>query len=144
MDSKYGWIASLLMVTSLLLAGCGGDVGGRATVKGRVTLGGTPIKQGSINLVPLDSAGSDATGVGGPITDGTYELSGEQSGPMLGKYRVQIYGFEPIAPRRGAEAGDAEAESATRQVVPREFNEESTLELDVDSTLVEKDFDLTP
>ena len=133
-------MALLLMVGSVLLAGCGGD-GGRATVKGRVTFGGTPVSDGAINLIPSDS---QLRRVGGSIADGTYELTGEQSGPMPGTYRVEIYGFEPIGAPAGAEPGDAEAESATRQFIPPQFNTNSTMELNVDSSLVEKDFDLTP
>ena len=140
MNSRYGWIASLLIVGSLLLTGCSGDDGGRATVKGQVTFNGTPINDGAINLIPLDSQGRR---VGGSITNGTYELSGEQSGPVPGNYRVEISGFEPIAAPAGAAAGDAEAESATRQFVPPQFNSQSTIELNVDSSEVEKDFELT-
>jgi hypothetical protein len=92
----------LVLVGSVLLAGCGGDDGGRATVKGRVSFSGTPIHEGAINLIPLDS---QSRRVGGSITDGTYELTGEQSGPMLGKYRVEIFGFEPVAARAGSESG---------------------------------------
>jgi hypothetical protein len=140
MNSWVGWFVPFLMVGSLLLAGCGGDDGGRATVKGQVTFNGTPINDGAINLVPLDSQGRR---VGGSITNGTYELTGEQSGPVPGNYRVEVYGFEPMAAPAGAAAGDAEAESATRQFVPPQFNSQSTIELNVDSSEVEKDFALT-
>jgi hypothetical protein len=133
-------MASLLVVSSLLLAGCGGGDGGRATVKGTVTLNGTPIQDGAINLIPTDS---ELRRVGGQITKGAYELSGEQSGPLPGSYRVEIYGFEPIGAPAAGESGDADAESATRQVVPAQFNTESDLTLEVDSSEVEKNFDLT-
>ncbi len=140
MDNTHGWIASLLLVGSVLLGGCGGG-DGSATVKGQVTFDGTPIKDGAINLIPIDS---DLRRVGGSISDGAYELTGVQSGPMPGKYRVEIYAFEPIAAPSGAEEGDAEADSATRQVLPPKFNAESDMELDVNASLVEKDFALTP
>ena len=140
MYNRLGWMAALL-VGSLLFAGCGGGNAGMATVKGKVTFNGTPIQDGAINLLPTDGQSGR---VGGPITEGAYELTVDLAGESSRSFIVEISAFEAVGPPRGATEGDAEAESATRQIIPRQYNADSNLELVVDSNLVEKNFDLTP
>jgi hypothetical protein len=132
--SAVGW----LLAGMLLLAGCGGEGGNRAHVTGRVTWKGVPVSEGTVNLVPIEGSGAQ---VGGPIKDGVYEIPQER-GPVPGKYRIEVYSFEATAPARGAAEGDMDAGSSTRQVIPAEFNTESQLQLDVDSTKIEKDLEL--
>jgi hypothetical protein len=133
-------MVAVFPVLLCVFAGCGGQAdGNRALVTGRVTLNGSPIGEGAVNLIPISGEGIRT---GGPISNGVYEIPQER-GPAPGKYRVEIYGFEPIGGAAAGESGDADAQSATRQVVPPQFNTESTLELDVDSAKVEKDFELS-
>jgi hypothetical protein len=140
MENRYGWLAAWFLVGSLALAGCGaGDSGNRAEVKGRVTLDGQPISEGAVNLIPIDG---DTARVGGPISQGEYTIPRDR-GPAPGKYRVEIFGFEPVTATRGADPTDSDAQSATRQVVPPKYNTRTELELDVSGSLVEKDFELT-
>jgi hypothetical protein len=124
-----------------LVAGCGGGGGGDGTeVKGRVTFDGAPVADGAINLLPLEAEGARASM---PITDGEYVFPADK-GLKPGKYRVEIFAFEPI-PGSGGGGGDedSEAESQTRQIVPPKFNNESTLELEVTEDGVEKNWELT-
>ncbi len=129
--------AVVAIATLCLIAGCGGgyEGGQRAELKGKVTFDGEPVTQGAFNLIPV---GHDGNKVSVPITDGVIAIP-EASGPAFGKYRVEVYYFKPINPT----AADADAASATQQMIPARFNAESTLELDVDAAKMEKDFDLT-
>ena len=138
MMTSRGSTAGWLIAGVLLLAGCGGADGGRAHVTGRVTWKGVPVSEGTVNLVPLAGGGAQ---VGGPIKDGVYEIPQER-GPLPGKYRIEVYSFEAVAPGRGAAEGDMDAQSSTRQVIPPEFNTQSQLELDVESSKIEKDLEL--
>lgn len=135
-------MAFLAAFLAILTSGCGGkDYEGpqRAEVKGKVSFNGEPIKNGTINLKPLDTEGGRSAG--GTITDGQY-LIPEENGPTFGKYRVEIFAFEPIGGASGN--GDAEEADKTKQILPAKFNNDSTIELEVDKEVVEEDFDLKP
>jgi hypothetical protein len=97
MGNVNSWSAALLLFGAVALVGCGGgDTGNRAEVKGRVTLDGQPISEGAVNLIPMDG---DTGRVGGPISQGEYAIPRDR-GPAPGKYRVEIFGFEPVAGRQ--------------------------------------------
>jgi len=69
----------------VFLAGCGKESDGRsARLKGRVTLDGKPIAQGTINFLPEKSGQTPPASA--QIADGYYEARGVP----LGKVRVQI------------------------------------------------------
>lgn len=126
----------LLIVTLATLLGCSApkyDGPPRAEVSGSVTFKGSPVEQGSINLSPVGHDGRQASA---SIEGGKY-LIPEEQGPNLGKYRVELYVFQPPAnaPPEGSDAGMA-------QVAPPEFNRNSKVELEVDSGKVTKDFSL--
>ena len=141
MGNRFSGSTAWLLLGAMVLAGCsGGSDGGGAKVTGRVTWNGQPISEGAVNLIPLTGDGFRG---GGPISQGVYEIPKER-GPAPGKYRVEIYGFEPVGGAAAADPSDADAQSATRQVIPPKYNTESELELDVSGSLVEKDFELTP
>ncbi|MFN3151588.1 hypothetical protein [Bremerella sp.] len=129
--------ASILLIVALTtLLGCSAakyDGPPRAEVSGSVTFKGAPVEQGSINLTPIDHDGRQASA---SIEGGKY-LIPEEQGPNLGKYRVELYVFQPPknAPPEGSDAGMA-------QVAPPEFNKNSKVEFDVDSGKVTKDFSL--
>ena len=140
MISKQAGKFVALVALLAMAAGCGGGGpgGSGAEVKGRVTFKGTPVASGTIIMIPN---ASDGKKVSVPITNGEY-LVAKEAGAAQGAYRVEIYAFEPIAaPKAGAE-GDADAESATRQIIPPQFNQETTLEMDVNAAEVQKDFEL--
>lgn len=105
----------------------------RAEVTGSVTYKGSPVAQGSINLIPLDQEGRS---VGASIEGGKYTIP-EEDGPNMGRYRVELYVFEPPknAPKEGSDAGMS-------QVAPPEFNKNSKVEISIDSEKVTQDFEL--
>ncbi|MCA9223627.1 MAG: hypothetical protein KDA71_25115, partial [Planctomycetales bacterium] len=104
----------------------------RSEVSGAVSLNGSPVQQGSIDLSPIGHEGRAAIA---PIEGGKYLIT-EDQGPNQGKYRVEIYAFE------AKDGADQDADAGMPQVAPKEFNVESTLELEVDSEKVTKDFAL--
>ncbi len=139
--SKINSVSALIAIVLFgAIVGCGGGYEGpkRAGVKGKVTFAGEPVSQGTLNLVPVGHHGSK---VSVPITNGAYDIT-EARGPNAGKYRVQLYYFKASAPA-GAMA-DADAESATQQVIPPKYNTESTLEVEIVDGENKHDFELTP
>ena len=76
-----------LLLTCVLLPGCGGSGPERFPVSGNVTLGGQPVKQGAITFWPIEGTQSPLTG--SDITDGEYDIPGDK-GPMAGRYQVQF------------------------------------------------------
>ena len=137
-------------LAAALIAGCGkepGYVGApRAEVTGKVTLDGKPVATGSIMLV--NTAGGtgtegDVNNASGGIENGVYKIE-EANGPTAGTYRVEIYAYElppEIASR--TDLGDDERGRHTKQVIPRKYNQNSSLSLQVTPPKVEKDFELT-
>jgi hypothetical protein len=76
-----------------MLAGCGGDpqIGGKVyPVKGKLTVGGQPVANVTVNLYPVDKAGAIASGT--TKTDGTFQLynADAREGAMAGKYKVVL------------------------------------------------------
>jgi hypothetical protein len=132
--------AAFAIASLWLISGCGGrgyEGGQRAEVKGKVTFDGEPVTKGALNLIPIGHQGNK---VSVPIKDGAYAIS-EATGPNFGKYRVEVYYFKPL--NAATATADAEAASATQQVIPPQFNSQSTLELDVNAAKMEKAFDLS-
>lgn len=136
-------LAFSICTAALLLGGCGPGYEGeqRAEVSGSVKVDGESVEEGSLNLIPI---GHDGRAASVPIENGAF-LIPEKDGPNLGKYRVEIYAFKYIGPAADVtnEELDSELiERNTRQILPSEFNQESTLEIDIDSAKFQKDFDL--
>jgi hypothetical protein len=122
---------SFLLTLPVLMAGCGESTAPlqRATVSGRVTIGGRPLKAGVIRFIPLgDNPGPKTTLT---VTDGNYR-SDEHSGPVVGRHRIEIDstdvgGFamdDEDALERLRASG---TERIERQQVPPAFNTGSTL-----------------
>lgn len=133
---RAGLSTVFVVVALIALSGCGGsgyEGPPRAEVSGAVTFDGTPIVEGSINLVPVGQGRQ----VGVSIIDGAYTIP-EIDGPTFGKYKVEITGFE-----FEKVAEDSEEEGRSTQVVPSKYNTDTTLELDISEAKVEKDFTLT-
>jgi len=143
-------------VVLLLFAGCGGasyEGDPRAEVTGTVTLDGNPLPSGIITFVPV-AEGRRANGL---ITDGTYTIT-EEMGPNLGKYKVQILGYakggssgEGAEPEdRGDQLAGNEEEDEEGgevdlgpQILPANYNTNTTLEVEITADKKPHDFPLT-
>src|SRR5262249_27420377 len=77
-----------LVLSLLCLAGCFGN---KAEVSGTVKLDGVPIKEGSINFIPVE--GTLGPGAGAVIEDGKYHIAASK-GVTVGKNRVEIRAFK--------------------------------------------------
>ena len=81
----------VLIATVLLMSLCVGcEQGGgvtRGAVKGKVTLDGSPVEEGSIAFIP--TGGTEGPTAGGQIEQGQYSVPSAK-GPVVGRYRVEI------------------------------------------------------
>lgn len=104
------------------LVGCGSDDGlNRKAIKGKVTVNGAEIPNGSVTFEPLFAGG---VGSGAVISKGSYSIEQEKGLPP-GKYRVQITGDdgENFAVSQGMMPGD-EIMPPRKQLVPPGWKQE--------------------
>lgn len=111
---------SLFLLSVLICAGCSsGD--GRTKVQGTVTFKNTPLDQGTIQFIPVDSQGSFS---GTSITNGKYSIPAEQ-GLMPGKYKVVISSGIPNTTATAEEAPGQSIRPPAKERIPAEYNAES-------------------
>jgi hypothetical protein len=128
---------TLFMIAALLTAGCARGPE-RASVTGEVRVGGELLESGSITFVPLGGNGPTA---GAPIVKGRYEV-GRERGVIVGKNRVEVRGDRKTGRRRPHPFNRDEQMDEVVEAVPREYNERSTLDRDVQRGDNEFNFDL--
>jgi len=121
---RSGWLlaAGAALIAAWTVVDWGLEPGVR--VRGRVAIGGQPLADG---LISFHAAREDAAGkpvAGAAIRDGRYEVAGR--GLPWGKYVVRIR--SPRVPRDGTRAAVA---PPAEDLVPAEFNDESTLVIEV-------------
>jgi hypothetical protein len=109
--------------------GCAGAPEGPALegVSGTVTLDGQPLKQGSISFSSGGASG------GSVIADGEFAIARAEGLPA-GKYRVVIDAGDevPVARAPGPPGvSAARPKSERKRLVPKQYNEESTLTAEV-------------
>ncbi len=116
--------------------GCNGS--DLAIVKGKVTLEGKPVPNGTVNFIP-DDAGPSASGEIKP--DGTYQLTTNKpgDGAKIGSYKVMVIAMEDQTGKLPEEKSPLPA-----AIVPLKYTALSTTDL---KATVEKkeniiDFDL--
>lgn len=125
------------VLTCLGLAACVGCGRSSAvpTIQGRVTINGTPVKQGEIELAPVDGQGSVASG---SIVDGQYTLT-----TSLGPKQVLIQAYEQAGskPLDPAMPGSAMV-PVMKPLLPEKYNTASELTLEVVGD-AEKNFEIS-
>lgn len=117
----------LLLVS--LAAGCGPAGPKLLSVSGTVTFNGAPVNEGYISFEPLD--GKSASG-GGPIVAGKFQ--GQTS---AGKNRVRI-----SATREAGPVDPVMGQAPRVPYIPAQYNDQSTLEIDVQPNKTTFPFDL--
>ena len=116
------------VVLVLVLPGCSRSPTRR--VSGEVSYKGEPIKEGSIEFLPIEGTGGPS--VGAPIKDGAYVIPAAK-GPLAdGTYTVKLVamrntGIIPPGRRRYAKAGPA-----MKAILPEEYNYKSKLKVKID------------
>jgi hypothetical protein len=122
-------LASAFALTSLI-AGCGDSGLQRAAVHGRVTIADQPLASGQILFMPV--APNSGPVVSAAIVNGEYKIN-ESQGPVVGRNRVEVRGDRPLGFPVDDEQAFAQRGGAPLppDPVPAEFNENSTLFLEV-------------
>ena len=107
--------------------GCAGgdDELARQAISGKVTLDGLPLPKGQIVFDPATSA--TGTRTGGPIVDGTYQLT-KSDGPVPGAYNVLITAVSVV---EGDPNDPAKKVKRTRDAVPAKYNARTTLHVEI-------------
>jgi len=135
---RYSFLRPGILLAGLVLvvAGCGGSGPERAEVKGKVTFKGEPLPLGTISFIPFgDTVGPSS---GAEITNGTYSIA-VQSGPVIGAHRVEIRSMQKTGKQidttmpgeSGGPSGGTGMSDEMQEVIPPEFNNESTLNWDI-------------
>ncbi len=129
-----------LAATLVLLVGCADSGPDRAEVFGTVLLDGQPVKEGSINFIPIE--GTKGPGAGGVISDGHYLIS-RANGVTVGKNRVELRAFKMTGRKVQDPTGRPGVLTAERvSAFPPEYNDKSTLVRDIHSGPNEVNFDV--
>ncbi len=125
-----------------LSAGCiGGSRGDRerAEVFGTVNFEGSPIRYGTINLIPDPQSNSPKSTL--EIHNGSFTSSASR-GILPGKYVVEIHGWTHSLDEMNS-VDQLPGNQAPKQIIPEKYNKSSQLELTIDSGgRIEKNFDL--
>ena len=118
------WVCCLAMG---LVAGCGGEDGPTyATVTGKVTMDGEPIKVGSVIFIPSGETKGPASS-GAIKEDGTYEILGPSGkGVVTGTHKVML-----VCPEEGSGPGTGENPMADVGpcVIPLKYTQESSTDI---------------
>lgn len=126
----------LLAALSTSAAGCGGSE--QTALKGKVTLDGVPVENGSIAFYSTAEGGPRAAAA---IQNGEYAVPLER-GLKPGSYRVEVSWQKPTGKKIPSTDPGFLADE-TREVVPDKYNVKSTLTADVAAGENIKDFPLT-
>lgn len=130
-DCCYTLPAILLALT---VAGCGeGDSLNRGAISGRVTLDGQPLETGSISFWPTD--GTQGPMATGPIAAGQYSLE-SKVGPVVGKHSVKIEAIRDTGKKNDG------GSPITEQIVPPQYNAQTTLKVEIKQGENTQDFEL--
>lgn len=132
-------LSTALVMTCLLLSGCGGDGIPRAAVQGTVTYDGEPVESGVIMFIPETVAP-----VALKITDGQYDTESDindRRGAVIGHCSVQIFANRPTG-RSYTDVMTGEKMEETKQFVPAKYNERTELTAEVEAGQQTIDFHL--
>lgn len=127
-----GPCAALVLLTTLAVGGCGSDPSvpadpyTRVPISGTVTLNGTPLAEGMIQLDP--AAETKGPTVSGDISQGKFTI-GQPQGPVAGKYKVKVSGIPPAKVNENEQPGGTPKRAP--DPVPAKYNTASTLETDI-------------
>lgn len=119
-------------VNFIITIGC--STGGMVNIAGDVTFDGAPVVQGTISFFPADGQGASAEAV---ITEGSYSVSMPR-----GKKDVVIRGYKKVG-ERFPWGQDNPAAPILKEILPKEFNDDSNLTIEAASHRTDVNFALT-
>jgi hypothetical protein len=139
--ARTAWSATLSLIALGAALGCGNAGTTRASVSGKITFDGEPVKSGQIAFEPV---GAGRLGIA-QIADGAYAMPAEQ-GPTPGSYVVRITSHQPTGQKTTPDPRDADQAPADvfEQFIPAKYNDRSELKTEIGAeSEVVRDFDLT-
>ncbi len=119
---RYASIRGLLTL-ALLLPGCGKQDPNRGTVSGIVEVDGQPVAQGAIAFTPIDG---NTAASGGNIVDGRYSVIAN-----IGPSKVAINVPQVVGQRKLYDTPDSPVRPVVEELLPAEYNDQTTLTCDV-------------
>ena len=129
-----------LLLTGFI-SGCSQhDQWDRVVVSGNVTYDGQLVEKGQIRFIPLGKTGGPVTI--DPIEQGKYSTE-NTAGVPVGTHRVEILGYDA---KEYANAPTGPGAPPVRQLLPKKYNRQSVLTVELESTPKVKplDFNLMP
>ena len=139
-----GALWQVLSLPLLVLAGCGpGRIEDRGEVRGTVRLDGELLAEGSILFQP--TGGNSGPVAGGTIQDGTFYIRAEK-GPPIGMNRIEINAVKKTGRNIPAPPPGSGMIEELVEAVPKEYNQQSTLQWDIKQgeNVIDLDLDSTP
>jgi len=113
--TRHSLSLCLVIAGQFCLSGCGGQSDGpaRYQIRGAVTAGGQPVKEGRIFFSPDTEKGNTGPGAVAFIRDGEYETQ-DGHGIVGGPHVVDILGWDELADP----ASDDEPPATVKQIFP--------------------------
>lgn len=126
MQLRYSLALSL---ATIALAGCGaaGDGKSRVALEGEIKLNGKALPSGLVSFLPTDDKGETAVA---KIENGKFAID-RANGPTIGNYKVLINSTQPTGRKIRDTDNPAQLVSEEREVVPRQYNSNSTLNIEI-------------
>jgi hypothetical protein len=121
----------ICIVVALATTGCSKN-SNHAVVRGTVTIDGKPLESGFVAFYPLDGKGKTA---GARIFKGSYET--KQDVPIV-NMRVEIVSRTATSPE-----GTHPDKIVVADIVPKKYNVDSKMTLEVKQGVNEQNYDLT-
>ncbi|MFM8273084.1 MAG: hypothetical protein ACKODX_12225 [Gemmata sp.] len=109
--------ACVLVLLSLIAAGCGDKFGGRVAVSGTVKLAGKPLKDGSVSFEPLDGQASRASAA---VTGGAFDIP-QANGLQPGKYLIRVSAGDGRTPVNPVDADNPPGPTGGTNIISKEL-----------------------
>ena len=122
-----------MLLAAILIAGC--SKSNLGVVTGTISVDGTPAKSGSIAFFPLNRKASTA---GSEIVDGRYTAK-----VALGVAKVEIRVPKVVGKKKLYDKPDSPMKEILSESLPRKYNDETELKLDVQAGNNVQDYELT-
>ena len=142
---------TVVCLALIAVFGCGstGPAVDHAMIEGSVAWNGEPVSDGIVTFVPSQSRpGVPFNSIPVTVSDGKYKVT-EKDGALAGTYRVEVRAFRKTGkmspePTEAMKRFDPrlKSEELKEQVIPAEFNENSTLSNKIAAGPNQLDFDL--
>ena len=126
-------VRATLLAAAILMGGCAKSNMG--VVTGTISVDGTPAKSGSIAFIPVNGKSSTA---GAEIVDGRYTAN-----VPFGAAKVEIRVPKVVGQKKLYDTPNSPIQPLLAESLPRKFNDDTELKLDVQPGKNLQDYELT-